>query len=201
MTADLTLASQHAGAGNAGGFTMVEMLVTLTLVGILAAIAVPSFNEAFLANRLASYSNSFLASATLARSEAINRAGNGGQVIMCRSSNGTSCATSGGWQQGWIVFGDTGAGANKRNGVLDADEVRILYQQALSADYSFTNTAADANAYALKYQPTGLLPDTGYPLDLVLCRRTPSPGTQERTITINATGRVSVATTRTGSCS
>lgn len=188
-------------AGRAGGFTLIEMLVTLTLLGVLAAVAVPAFNEAFLANRLASYSNSFIASATLARSEAINRAGQGGQVVMCRSSNGTACATSGGWQQGWIVFGDTGAGGNKNNGVLDSDETRVLYQQALSSDYSFTNSASDANAYKLRYQSTGLLPENLYPLELVLCRLLPSPGSQERTITIGATGRVSVATTRTGTCS
>jgi len=169
---------------------MIELMVSLTVLGVLAAIALPSFNQAFLSNRLASFSNSFIASAQLARSEAIKR---NASVKMCRSSNGTSCAATSGWQQGWIIFSDNGAGGNFDNGTVDSDETRIHYQQTLSADYSFTG-----NSYSISFQPTGLVAST---VNLVLCRLTPSPGSQERTISISTTGRVSVLTTHTGSCS
>jgi len=182
--------SRRLRAGRAGGFTLIELLVALTVLGVLAAIAVPSFNEAFLANRLASYSNSFIASAAMAKSEAIKR---NAPVKMCRSASGTACATSGGWQQGWIIFTDNGAGANNDNGTVDADETRILYHEPLSQDYSFTG-----DAYVFSYQATGLV---NAAVNLVLCRHTPSPGTQERGVTVSTTGRASVATTRNGTCS
>jgi type IV fimbrial biogenesis protein FimT len=176
-------------AGGPAGFTLIEMLVTLMVLGVLATVALPSFQEAFLSNRLAAFSNTFTASAQLARSEAIKR---NAKVQMCRSSNGTSCATSGGWQQGWIVFSDNGAGANAGNGVMDGDETRITYQQALAPDYSFSG-----NLYTITFQPTGLVASAA---SLVLCRAAPSAGSQERAIGVSTTGRVTVSTTRNGTC-
>lgn len=186
----LRLQRSTSGTGASRGFTLIELLVSMTVLGILAAIAVPSFNEAFLSNRLASFSNSFIASAQLARSEAIKR---NAVVKMCRSSNGTSCATTGGWQQGWIIFSDNGASGNADNGTVDSDETRVSYQQTLSTDYSFTG-----NSYSIAFQPSGLVASS---VSLTLCRLAPSAGSQERTIGVGTTGRVSVSTTRTGICS
>jgi len=114
-------------------------------------------------------------------------------VKMCRSSSGTSCATTGGWQQGWIIFSDNGASGNADNGTVDSDETRVSYQQTLSTDYSFTG-----NNYSIAFQPSGLVAAS---VSLTLCRLAPSAGSQERIIGVGTTGRVSVSTTRTGVCS
>ena len=175
------------GARGSAGFTLIEMLVTLVVLGLLLAVAVPSFNNAILGNKLSGYANSFLASAQLARSEAIKR---NAAMTMCRSADGISCATSGGWEQGWIIFNDKATGGTA--GTVDADETRVHYQQALGSDFSFTG-----DAYTVVFQGTGLSATSG---TLTLCRKLPSPGAQERVITLSATGRVASAITRTGTC-
>ena len=166
------------------GFTLIELMVTVAIVAILATVAAPSFNEAILSNKLASYANSFLASTQLARSEAIKR---NATVRLCRSDDGTSCATSGTWQQGWIVFNDV-----NNNGAVDSGDTVIQIQQALSSDYNFTG-----DSYSLTFQSVGTGSTSA---TLKLCRATPSPGGQEREIKLSATGRTSVTTTRTGAC-
>lgn len=180
-------------AGRARGFTLIELMVTVSVLAVLAMVAVPSFNEAILSNRLSSYANTFVGTTQLARSEAIKRNGN---VVLCKSAAGNACTTSGGWQQGWIVFADTGAGANRGNGMLDSDETRILYQQILGTNFSFTGPDT------VVYRGTGLKDGTGTTDDsFTLCRATPSPGSQERVITLKPTGQFQITVTKTGTCS
>ena len=165
------------------GFTLIELLVAFTVLAVLAMVAVPSFNEAILSNKLTTFANNFVTSAYLARSEAIKRNAN---VRLCRSADGTSCATFGGWQQGWVVFHDANG-----SGSIDVGEAIIQYQQALSTGYQLTG-----DAYSLSFQAIGA---DATPANLVLCRSSP-PGSQERKITVSATGRTSVSTDRTGVC-
>lgn len=172
------------------GFTLVELLVTIAIVAILAAMAAPSFNDAILSNKLASFANSFVASAQLARSEAIKR---NSAVTLCRSADSQTCASSGTWQQGWIVMCKYKT-AEPDVCVSDGTEnLVIAKQQALSSDYHFTG-----DVYSIAFQPTGAGATNAA---LVLCRATPSAGSQERSISVSATGRTSVATTRNGACS
>ena len=84
------------------GTTLVELLTTLTIVAILATVAVPGFHTFHLNNQRATVVNRFLHSLFLARSEAIKRA----QIVsVCRSTDGRNCdPRSGDWTRGWIVF-------------------------------------------------------------------------------------------------
>jgi type IV fimbrial biogenesis protein FimT len=92
------------------GVTLIELLVAMTIAAILMAIAIPSFRGVSIDVKLRGYSNALLASLYLARSDAIKR---NGRSVVCRSADGANCATSGDWEQGWIVFQDLDGNASR----------------------------------------------------------------------------------------
>jgi len=173
-----------------GGFTLIELMVTLLVTGILIAIAVPSFQDATLSSKLGSIANTVVSTVNIAKGEAIKR---NAVIKMCASTTGTGCAASGGWQQGWIVFRDIDG-----DGVLDTDDTLIQKQAALSAGLKLTAQDSDGNAlHVIVFQPTGV--GTTYSV-MTLCRSQPKVGKQERVISISATGRTNVSKTSNGIC-
>ena len=87
-----------------GGFSLLELIITIAVAAILVTLAVPSFTSVLNNNRLTSGSNTFVAALHHARSEAVRR---NARVTMCPSSDGTTCATTDDWQD-WITIVTTG---------------------------------------------------------------------------------------------
>jgi type IV fimbrial biogenesis protein FimT len=177
------------GRQRQGGFTLIELVVSVTILVILAWVAVPSINSAMLGNRLASYANDFVASAQFARSEALKR---NAPVILCRSSDGAACAADGDWTQGWIVMCRTNsASSNMCDNPAGAEVLLLQRHPALSTEYHFT-----ADAYSIVFPGSGIGTTQ---MAATLCRHAPV-GNQEREIRITATGRTTVRTERVGTC-
>ena len=93
------------------GFTLVELMMTLSVGAILLTVAVPSFVSMTKNNKVTSHINYLVSQIHFARVEASKRHT---RVILCRSANPTASSptcggTSNTWSTGWLVFalGDT----------------------------------------------------------------------------------------------
>lgn len=85
------------------GFTLTELMVVLAIIGIGLTIGVPSLKNFMQGSQLIASTNELLSALHVARSEAIKL---NTRVTICESGNGSSCATTGSWKNGWIVFVD-----------------------------------------------------------------------------------------------
>lgn len=158
------------------GVTLIELMVTMTIMTVLLLVVPPAFDQVRLRSRLVSYANDLVLAANLARSEAIKRNAN---VDLCISSDGTNCATTGDWTQGWIV---------------KSGSTVVMRRDPLDSAYLFANAGATRT---LTFKSTGV---GSTAVTLKLCRANPV-GNEERLVTVTSTGRASVSKSTTGSCS
>ncbi|HFL3433549.1 TPA: GspH/FimT family pseudopilin [Legionella pneumophila] len=89
------------------GFTLVELLVTLSVFAIILTLIVPSLRTMILNNRLTSNIDSLVSSLNYARGVALDRAVN---VAVCPLGSPGSTACGANWNSGWIVVTQPAAG-------------------------------------------------------------------------------------------
>ena len=106
------------------GYTLIELMVTIIIAGILLGIAIPNFTSIISSNRLTTYANELVTSLNFARSEAIKR---GLRITLCKSTNGNGCNAINDWSQGWIIFTD-----KNNNADYDSSSETLLRVQANS---------------------------------------------------------------------
>ena len=130
------------------GFSLTELMLTISLVAILAVVAIPDFTLMVKNNRQSAYINEFLATLALARSESVKQ---GVNIAVCKSNNQTNCTPGAGtnWHNGWLVFQDP-----NNSGQWEAGESILKVHDALKgAGVRFGGTATVANF--VRYRPDG----------------------------------------------
>ena len=88
-----------------GGFTLIELMVALSVLVILTTLAIPSFWQYIHRNQVIAEANDLVANLHYSRAEATTR---GAWVMYCRSANPNAavpaCLTAGQTAAGWLVY-------------------------------------------------------------------------------------------------
>lgn len=100
--------------GGMRGFTLIELMVTLTVMAIVLSLAAPSFASLLASNRISTQTNELIGALNLARSEAVRR----GQPV-------TLLAGDANYSKGWSVFPDANGNGAAASATDAADGLAI----------------------------------------------------------------------------
>jgi len=131
-------ASPSATRTALAGFTLFELLVSLAVLGVIAAFSAPQFAGPLAESRVRATTVEFVASLGSARTEAARR---GVPVTLCpRSTSTNTCNSSASsWNHGWIMYADLDA-----SGSFDASDPLLSVRTALPAGSQIGEGQADS---------------------------------------------------------
>jgi type IV fimbrial biogenesis protein FimT len=140
------------------GFSLIELLVVLMIIGVIASIGVPSFNATIQRTKLTTMINEFVTDLIVARSEAIKR----NQRVVMEKINAN-------WEDGWQIFVDADSNNtfnDNGNAILCEDGEDCLLQEHEPLPNSYTLRANNNFTNFIAYTPLGLSNNMG---SFVLC--------------------------------
>ena len=128
-----------------GGVTLIELMVTLAIVTIVAALGVPSFLRLLARHAIAAQAEELQDAVRVGRNEAMKRAG---PVVLCRTEpdNAGRCAGNGGSWQTWLLFTDLG-----RTGTFVAGDAIVRQHVEVSRRMTVASNAA-----SIRFEATGI---------------------------------------------
>jgi type IV fimbrial biogenesis protein FimT len=166
------------------GFSLIELLVAISIAAILVAMATPSIEGIINSNRLRAAANETAATLQAARMEAIraNR-----MTVACMSANPDAVvpACNAAAPLGWIVFQDA-----DRNGEYGATE-RLIRRANVSGNVKLLGSAAFAGK--VTFNADGMARDAGGSLlnaAVSVCLPTAQPAENTTHISIRSGSRI-----------
>ena len=159
------------------GFTLIEMMTTVSVLVVLLVIGALSFNSFFSSNRLYSVQSELVSSLAVARSESSLR----GVPVLLKASASTLGNEFGG---GWTVFADLNS-----NDAFDSGEPVLRTQEAVPGDV----VATTGTVSSITFSPNGfLVPPTAVVVNI--CRaNSATPVVPEYQLTVQPNGMTDVS--------
>lgn len=179
MNTGRTKQARSSCARKQRGFSLLELMVGITVLAVLLGLAVPMFRQVIRNNRIVAQNNDFITALSMARSEAIKRSN---AVTVCPSVDGLACSGVTDWTTGWITFADANS-----NGSLDGAEIVLQQTGSMVPGMAI----ASPTFTSIRYTATGMLNGAA---GTFLLRRNDcvsTTGTEARQIAVAVTGRVS----------
>lgn len=180
------------------GFSLMELLITIAVLAITLAIALPSFSGVIGESKLRSQAVEIQSALAFARTEAIRL---NQSVVFCHSNNGVNCTEppSSGWE-GWLV---SAAGAALNTPALPIARTGLIATAPMKISSGPNLTAA---THVIRFTPQGLARGfaNNIPLsDLIqvcITQEAVNPNTREIQFSSGGRSRI-VATDNAGVCS
>ena len=175
------------------GFTLLELMIVIAMMGVLMAVGIPSFKAMLTTNEMADTTNELVLSIRKARAAAIS---SGRNTIVCSSTDGQTCSgAAGNWNKGWLVMVDR----NIDGSYLIAND-ELLWEHQLKSNTTITITPSPTTATAgvindftdtVNFSYSGEL-DAGTPGEFHLCSGVGGGGFQRREISVSVGGEASL---------
>lgn len=161
------------------GFTLLELMTTITVLAVLLGIGVPAFTSVIRNNQITAQTNELVAALNIARSEALKR---GLPVSICVSNTTQDACVddAADWNSGWIAFSDP-----TNPGALDSEEDIIQVWPAVG---NGLNLVLGSGSASIRYLPSGAS-DAASTLTFDLSKPG-CTGNNARQIEITRTGRI-----------
>jgi type IV fimbrial biogenesis protein FimT len=131
------------------GFKLIELMISLSIVGVLLGYGTPSFYKFKQKMTMESERNRLFTSLHFARSYAIS---NNTHILVCPSLSGLDCDTDSDWYKGWIVFVDSNG--NKSH---EENEKLLIHENSM-----MNNIEAKSSIYRqkIRFNSMGFSPGT-----------------------------------------
>lgn len=151
-----------------------ELMITVLVIAIVAAVALPSLGWMAKVARLDGQSDELITTLQMARAEAVRR---NARVTVCGTTDGTTCAGGTTWTR-WIIRGRD----NVESESTGTEKIDVIRDTSASGDVQVSGPAA-----GIIFRPSGVIDSA---VTLTACIPTSLPPENQRTLTVMVSGVV-----------
>lgn len=158
--------TNHPPTGSIAGFTLIELIVSITILTILLVLTLPAFQAMLMNNRILAETDALAGVLNFARNTAVSK---NISVAVCPFSAANSITCGGSWQNGWIVVSQPAGAATLLQSKISGTNAPMLSSGVTTvtfdargiattqANFKICDNRGGAFAQSIKVLPTGFV--------------------------------------------